>query len=155
MNNYSKKTLNSYRDKDKWIKIVTKTNFDSNEYNNFYNYCGYQFLPKLYNYEKFDNFDKLTMEFIEGETLTNNNINSFIRYLSYKIILSFLEWTKIKKYENSIFFHVDLKIENFLITENKKLFLIDIDSLLFTSYDFFDVILNEIYRKDQKFIKNP
>ena len=170
MQNFSKKTLKSYRDNDTWIKVINSCNFDAIEYNKFYNYIGYQFLPKLLHFEENHNEQKLILEYIEGKKPTLSHIDSFIRFLSYKIIPAFIEWSRLRKREttlhaerppfneelwrNEIYFHVDLKLDNFLLTTDKKLYMIDVDSICYTNFDFFDVILDKIYAEDRKFIKN-
>ena len=149
------KTLKSYKNENTWIKIIDTDNFDYQEYKKFYNFAGYQFLPELYDVEKLDNGLKIVMEFIGGKKPNIKNIDYIIRFISYKIIPSFIEWSLINNYKDVIYYPCDNKIDNMIITSEKKLYLIDIDSFCKTDFNFFDDILNIIYEKDKKTLDFP
>ena len=144
------KTLKSYKNENTWIKIIDTDNFDYREYKKFYNFAGYQFLPELYDVEKIDSGLKLVMEFIGGKKPSIKYIDYIIRFISYKIIPSFIEWSLINNYKDVIYYPCDNKIDNMIITSEKKLYLIDIDSICKTDFVFFDDILNIIYKKNKR-----
>ena len=144
------KTLKSYKNENTWIKIIDTDNFDYQEYKKFYNFAGYQFLPELYDVEKIDSGLKLVMEFIGGKKPSIKYIDYIIRFISYKIIPSFIEWSLINNYKEFIYYPCDNKIDNMIITSEKKLYLIDIDGLGKTDFVFFDDLLNVIYKENKK-----
>jgi len=144
------KTLKSYKNENTWIKIIDTDNFDYQEYKKFYNFAGYQFLPELYDVIHYDSGLKLVMEFIGGKKPSIKYIDYIIRFISYKIIPSFIEWSLINNYKDVIYYPCDNKIDNMIITSEKKLYLIDIDSICKTDFVFFDDILNIIYKKNKR-----
>ena len=127
-----------------WIKIIEDVTWDAEEYRQYYDYFGHEFLPKLIDYEIFDPYMELKMEYIEGDSPKlrhargENVYDTILRYLSYKIIPTLYEWSRLReieaKYplhlikENRIYMHDDLKFNNFLISKNNKLYLMDINS---------------------------
>jgi len=97
---------------------------------------------------------KFKMEYIEGDSPQLIHYAAVLRYLSYKIIPTLNEWSRLRKIksnhplhlssqdklpltlikDNRIYMHDDLKFNNFLITKNDKLYLMDINS--FNWHDF-------------------
>jgi serine/threonine protein kinase len=126
-----------------WIKIIENTDWDAEEYRQFYNHSGHEFLPKLIDYEIFEPYMELKMEYIEGDTpwqRHNDTLEDFrdpiLRYLSYKIIPTLYEWSRLRmNKENRIYMHDDLKFDNFLITKNDKLYLMDINAFYWCDFN--------------------
>ena len=131
-----------------WIKIIENTDWDAEEYRQYYDCFGYEFLPKLIDYEIFGPYMELKMEYIEGDSPRLIHHGAILRYLSYKIIPTLYEWSRLRKIksnhplhlssqdklplilikDNRIYMHDDLKFNNFLITKNDKLYLMDINA---------------------------
>ena len=149
------KTLTSYKNENTWVKIIGTNNFDYQEYKKFYNFAGYEFLPELYDVKKHDNGLKIVMEFVGGKRPNIKNIDYIIRFISYKIIPSFIEWSLINNYKDEIYYPCDNKIDNMIITPEKKLYLVDIDAFCKVDFGFFDDLLNIIYKKDKKNLDFP
>jgi len=126
-----------------WIKIIENTDWDAEEYKQYYDAFGHEFLPKLIDYEIFDPYMELKMEYIEGESPRLRHANTrddfrdtILLYLSYKIIPTLYEWSRLRRdKENRIYMHDDLKFNNFLITKNDKLYLIDIDAFYWCDFN--------------------
>jgi serine/threonine protein kinase len=146
-NNYSHYTLLNERQGNYWVKII-ETEWDAEEYKKYYNYFGNEFLPKLIDYETDGQTLKLTMEYIEGVSLKSSQYNSTFRYVSYKIIPTLYEWTRLRPKGDLLYMHCDLKFDNFLISENNKLYLMDIDAFCWISPEFFETMLTQIYKND-------
>jgi len=137
-----------------WIKIIEDVTWDAEEYRQYYDAFGHEFLPKLIDYEILGSCMKLKMEYIEGDSPQLIHYAAVLRYLSYKIIPTLNEWSRLRKIksnhplhlssqdklpltlikDNRIYMHDDLKFNNFLITKNDKLYLMDINS--FNWHDF-------------------
>jgi len=134
------KNLYSAKHDDKWIKIIDNIDFDVKQYQNFYNYVGYQFLPKLYDYSIIEgNKAKFVMAYLDGKQVSMKNIRALFDFVCHTIFPSFMQWTILNrnhmirdKKENFFYYHNDLKPENFLVIKNKFM-LIDIDAMCLTN----------------------
>jgi serine/threonine protein kinase len=134
------------KDGSYWIKIIEDVTWDAEEYKQYYDAFGHEFLPELIDYEIFDSYMKLKMEYIEGDPPRLIHYAAILRYLSYKIVPTLYEWSRLRKIkskdklplpmikDNRMYMHGDLKYNNFLITKNDKLYLMDINS--FDWHDF-------------------
>jgi len=141
----SSPTLLNEKQGNYWIKIIENTNWDAEEYRQFYNHSGHEFLPKLIDYEIFESYMELKMEYIEGDSPQLVHHGAILRYLSYKIIPTLYEWSRLRKIEakhsfdlikrDKIYMHDDLKFNNFLITKNDKLYLMDINAFFWHDFD--------------------
>ena len=134
-----------------WIKTIENTDWDAEEYKQYYDAFGHEFLPKLIDYEISYPYMKLKMEYIEGDnphlrTDRGEKVyGAILRYISYKIIPTLYEWSRLRKIEskhplhlikdNKIYMHDDLKFNNFLITKNDKLYLIDINAFYWCDFN--------------------
>ena len=124
------KTIYSAKHGNHWIKIIDDIHFDVKQYQNFYNYVGYQFLPKLYEYSIIENEKaKFVMSYIKGKQISAKGLKSLFHFVCYKIFPSFTDWAILNSEEDILYYHTDLKPENFLVNENNEFMLIDIDSM--------------------------
>jgi|18_taG_2_1085343.scaffolds.fasta_scaffold03645_6 hypothetical protein len=129
-----------------WIKIIEDVTWDAEEYKQYYDAFGHEFLPELIDYEILGSCMKLKMEYIEGDYPRLIHYAAVLRYLSYKIIPTLNEWSRLRKIkskdklplpmikDNRMYMHDDLKFNNFLVTKDDKLYLMDINS--FNWHDF-------------------
>ena len=141
----SSKTLLNEKHGNYWIKIIEDVTWDAEEYRQFYKHSGHEFLPKLIDYEILESYMELKMEYIEGDSPRLVHHGAILRYLSYKIVPTLYEWSRLRKIEakhsfdlikrDKIYMHDDLKFNNFLITKNDKLYLMDINAFFWHNFD--------------------
>ena len=143
-------TISLFRNNDRWIKTIkydTETRFCPDTYQSFYKTVD--FLPKLYDYQWFD--DNLTIEFehIEGTQLpfvmlppeNVRVLDKAMRFLAHNVVPSFLNFSE--PFEQ-IYFHFDIKFAN-MIMRDGKLILIDIDSVTWMDRKYFDDVETLFY----------
>jgi serine/threonine protein kinase len=134
-----------------YYKTVPQTSYikwDPDEYKQFWNRFGYAFLPQLIDVITFDSYMELKMKYIDGQrphdiekSITQRfNFGLLIQYISNKIIPSFYEWSRLTEQEGKyrygkIFIHSDITPNNFLITKKGKIWLIDIDSICWRTFE--------------------
>ena len=165
-----------------YYKVVRQTSaikWDPEEYKQFWNRFGKEFLPKLIDYEIFNSYIELKMEYIEGASPhdTNKkmpitfNYGLLLQYVSNKIIPCLYEWSRERKrmremwgqmmrggegasgknQHGKIYYHNDLTPDNFLITKKGKIYLIDIDSFYWRTFE----EIQDITYSQETFVPEP
>jgi len=143
-------TIYLERNNDKWIKTIkydNETRFCPDTYQSFYNTVD--FLPKLYDYQWFDDYLTIEFEHIEGTQLPfvmlpPENVrvmDKAMRFLAHNVVPSFLDFSKNNE---QIYFHFDIKFANMIMRES-KLMLIDIDSITWMDRKYFNDVETLFY----------
>lgn len=143
-------TISLFRNNDRWIKTIkydTETRFCPDTYQSFYKTVD--FLPKLYDYQWFDNNLTIEFEHIEGiqlpfVMLSPENVrvmDKAMRFLAHNVVPSFLNFSEPF---DQIYFHFDIKFAN-MIMRDGKLILIDIDSVTWMNRKYFDDVETLFY----------
>ena len=159
----------------KVVRQPSAIKWDAEEYKQFWNRFGKEFLPKLIDYEIFDSYIELKMEYIEGASPHDTekkmpitfNYGLLLQYVSNKIIPCLYEWSGERKVRGSssdtggdehgknqyekIYYHNDLTPNNFLITKKGKIYLIDIDSFYWRTFE----EIQDITYSQETFVPEP
>lgn len=121
-------TLNNYLDKNCWIKQIDY-NFDAESYQIFYKSGDHwTYLPELYDYTWEDGVATMHMEYIKGEKIDHRYNDIVLRFVAYTLIPEIIEWSSCQRLYPLIYSHNDIKLDNFLMSRNGRLILLDIDS---------------------------
>jgi len=142
-----------------WFKEVDQKQWEVKSYIEFYENYGSSFLPKLIdytmNYDEDDKKASIQMEYIDGDSITPSQYPAVMQFACYRIIPMFLRYSMCEiagishqefmdgflrqKRRCRLYFHVDLKFDNFMIdNKTNKIYLIDIDSLEWTTNEYLD-----------------
>lgn len=145
-----RKKVDPLQQRGYWIKDIPQP-WDSTSYKEFYENYGKEFLPELIEYNADSNPRHIVMEYIEGRKLKSSEYSQCLKYTCYKIIPSFFRYSFSEQANISLqeiidgflklerncrlYYHNDLKFNNFMITENKQFKLIDINAIIWTNQE--------------------
>ena len=154
-----------------WYKKTFEKQWDVKSYNEFYEGYGSSFLPKLIEYNNESDTPFIRMEYIDGKHVSPDQYPMVMKFVCYRIIPLFFRYSMSdvadishqefmdgfirQKRKCRLYFHTDLKFGNFFIDKQNKIYLLDIDSLHWTTNEYLEskwLYQNPLAKPDPRYL---